>query len=209
MMHTMRLKCGGVTLLAIVLFSLPVSFAAAGNHGRVGGQIVAVGVAPFAENPSTVRDVSRSYRGTNDDELFSGLEGELWFGTVGFGGSYLGRFVDESAESGDAAQEWWYDWKSDLFVSYHLFRGGAFLDPFVRLGGGVAMRSDENDSVTNAGIYQYLGGGAQVSLGGLVIGCGLNYNILNQRLQPDSTSWEMYPTRRFEARVYGGVSFGR
>jgi hypothetical protein len=205
----MRLKCGGVTILAIVLFSLPVSFAAAERHGRVGGQIVAVGVAPFAENPSTVRDVSRSYRDTNDDELFSGLEGEVWFGTVGIGGSYLGRFVDESPEPAEDPQEWWYDWKSDLFVSYHLFRGGAFLDPFVRLGGGVAMRADQDDSVTNAGIYQYLGGGAQVSLGGLVIGCGLNYNILNQRLQPDSTSWEMYPTRRFEARVYGGVSFGR
>jgi hypothetical protein len=208
-MHTMRLNRGGVILLAGVLFSLsgPLLFAQTG--GRVGGQIVAVGVAPFAENPSTVRDVSRSYRDTSDDELFSGLEGEVWVGNVGFGGSYLGRFVDERPEPEDAEPAWWYDWKGDLFVSYHLFRGGAFLDPFVRLGGGVAMRADEENTVTNAGIYQYLGGGAQVSLGGLVIGCGLNYNILNQRLQPDSTSWEMYPTRRFEARVYGGVSFGR
>jgi hypothetical protein len=209
MMHMMRSWRGGVLLLTCILLTNPGSSLFAQSGGRVGGQIVAVGVAPFAENPSTVRDVSRSYRDTNDDELFSGLEGEVWFGKVGVGGSYLGRFVDDSRTPDPEPREWWYDWKSDLFVSYHLFRGGAFLDPFVRLGGGVAMRADEENTVTNAGIYQYLGGGAQVSLGGLVIGCGLNYNILNQRLQPDSTSWEMYPTRRFEARVYGGVSFGR
>jgi hypothetical protein len=191
------------------LLTIPGSFLAAHTAGRVGGQIVAVGAASFAENPSTVQDVSRSYRETNDDELFSGLEAEMWFGQVGIGGSYLGRFVDEGVAEETEAQAWWYDWKSDLFVGYHLFRGGAFLDPYVRLGGGVAMRSDEEDTVTNAGIYQYVGGGAQMSLGGLVIGCGLNYNILNQTLRPDNTSWEMYPTRRFEARIYGGVSFGR
>lgn len=200
---------GGVFLLAGVLLTVPGSWLVAHTGNRVGGQIVAIGAAPFAENPSTVRDVSRSYRDTNKDELFSGLEGEIWVGQIGIGGSYLGRFVDEGVEEDSEEQEWWYDWKSDLFVSYHIFRGGAFLDPFVRLGGGVTMRADEKDAVTNAGIYQYVGGGAHMSLGGLVIGCGLNYNILNQRFQPDGTSWEMYPTRRFEARIYGGVSFGR
>lgn len=207
-MHTFRSWRGGVILLTGALLTIPGSVLVAQAGGRIGGQIVAVGVAPFTEDPSTVKDVSRSYRETNEDELFSGLEAEIWVDQVGVGGSYLGRFVDESA-TGDDGQEWWYDWKSDLFVSYHLFRGGAFLDPFVRLGGGVAMRADADSSVTNAGIHQYLGGGAQVNLGGVVIGCGLNYNILNQRLQPDGTSWEMYPSRRFEARVYGGVAFGR
>ena len=192
----------------VVAMAALVMAAASPAWAHVGGQIVALGAAPFAENPRTVSDVSRSYQDTDDEELFTGLEAEIWFNQIGIGGRYLGRFLGVSPT--DTPDETYlYDWKSDLFLAYHLFRGGSFIDPYARLGTGVVMRTDEGSQIMNAGLYQYVGGGAQINLGGLVVGVGLNYNILNQRLQPEDTSWAVYPTQRFEARIYGGVSFGR
>ena len=194
-------------LIPATLFTLMVLLPAVVS-AQVGGQLVAVGAVPFAENPDTVSDVSDSFRERSDQELFNGLEGEIWFDKVGFGARYLGRFNDLSPTQ-DAGQEWWYDWKGDLFLSYHLFRGGAFIDPYVRFAAGVAMRQNGDNEIVNAGIHQYVGGGGQINLGGLVIGVGLNYNLLNQPIQPDDEDWQVYPTQRFEARLYGGVTFGR
>lgn len=196
-----------VIVLAVLAATLPASYSAA----QAGGQLLAVGAAALNEDPATPADLSRSYQRVDARELFTGLEAELWVNRVGIGGRYIGRMqpTDDSAATADLANGYLYDWKSDLFFAYHFFRGGAFIDPYARFGVGVAMRATDGTEVTQAGLYQYLGAGGQINLGGLVAGAGVNYTILNQQLQPEDTDWTVYPISRFEVRLYGGIAFGR
>lgn len=199
-----------------------------------GAQITGYAAAPFSDNPRTVEGAAREYRETRPSDLLGGVELEFFGRNLGFGARYSGRFVNVTiedptiAESVGGTDNWWYDWSSDAYVAYHLFGAGSFLDPYVRYGLGIAMRMDlERDAyldadsgdwvaydggdderyeqINSAGFYQYLGAGAQVNLGGLVVGAGINYNIVTQSAGPE---WAEFPMQRFEARLYGGVSFG-
>ncbi|MFW5644194.1 MAG: hypothetical protein ACOCYQ_09215 [Alkalispirochaeta sp.] len=215
---------------------------------QIGGQIVGFAAAPLAEDPDSIDDLPREYRKMNDEELFAGIEGELWFDRFGFGMRHAGTFhrlevevFDESVDSVRSSMKdaWWYDGQSDLFASFHLFRGGSGIDPYIRYGVGVSSRTylnehfgyddtreiwttaeapqddedgdeeaeDSYDRVVSAGLYQYFGAGVQVNLSGLVIGTGVNYNILHQQFETVDETWGSFPKARFEARVYGGVAF--
>jgi len=215
---------------------------------EVGGQIVGFAAAPLAEEPDSIDDLPREYRAMDDEELFAGIEGEIWFERFGFGMRHAGTFhhlevvvLDESRDpvQSSARDAWWYDGQSDLFASFHLFHGGSGIDPYIRYGVGVSSRTflnehfgydddrdiwttseapeddadgdedreDSYDRIVSAGMYQYLGAGVQLNLAGLVIGTGVNYNILNQQFGTIDETWGSFPKARFEARVYGGVAF--
>lgn len=220
------LVAGLLAIHAVVVFARPVGF-----------QITGMAVAPFAEDPDTLGDVADRYQDTDPDRMFSGIEMELWIGSLGFGGRYVARFdgfeVDDADVRAEAGTDidWWLDQRSDLFLSYHLFGGGAFIDPYIRYGIGFAAQIDLNDGVwyddeadewtvtrpedydssdpiRTASIYQYLGLGLQTNLRGLVVGCGVNYTVLNQSVYSDDMDWGRYPTERFEGRLYGGIAFG-
>lgn len=212
-----------------------------------GGQIVGFAAAALVENPSSVEDLPQEYQNTDDEDLFGGIEGEIWFDRFGFGLRHAGRFdllrvevldEDDDPVTTSTKEAWWYDAQTDLFAAFHLFGGGSFIDPYLRYGVGFAARyslnenfgfdrerevwttaeaprdsDDDNDSdhsydrVESAGMYQYIGGGIQCNLSGLVLGVGVNYNVLHQRYGSSDYEWEIYPASRFEARVYGGVAF--
>jgi hypothetical protein len=203
----------------------------------VGVQITGLAVAPFAEDPDSLGEVADQYQDSSADRMFSGIEVEIWIGSVGFGGRYVARFdqfevtdADVRAETGEDT-DWWLDQKSDIFLSYHIFGGGALIDPYVRYGVGFAAQIDldngvyydeeskewsssrpdsyvGSDEIRNAAIYQYLGAGLQTNLRGLVIGVGLDYTVLNQKVYADGYDWGLYPNERFEGRIYGGVAIG-
>lgn len=198
-------------------------------------QMTLYGAGEFSENPDTVKDMSAPFRERSQEQtdLYNGAALELTFGGVGIGARYGTRFTsfDVPAELGvDQDVDWWHDWKTDLYVSGHLFGGGAFIDPYVQFGVGTAGRAHleedvyfdedgtwnryeegESDSyqLTNLSMYQYIGTGAQVNVSGVLIGAGLNYHIFNQHLDAPEENWGTYPLQRFEVRIYGGVSFGR
>lgn len=221
----------------ILIVGLILTHAIAAWANPVGFQITGMAVAPFAEDPDSIGDVADRYRDTDADRMFSGIEMEMWIGSFGFGGRYVARF--DSFEISDATvraetgsdTDWWLDQKSDLFLSYHLFGGGSFIDPYLRYGIGFAAQIDLDDgayydddadtwvstrpddydghnSIRTASLYQYLGVGIQTNLRGLVLGCGLNYTVLNQSVHSDGSDWGLYPTERFEGRVYGGIALG-
>ncbi len=207
-------------------------------HAHIGGQIIGFAAATLAEDPTSVDDIPRQYRNTGNDDLYGGIEGEIWFDRLGIGMRHAGRFFDLPVAVLDERTEdvavrdrdaWWFDGRSDIFAAYHLFGGGSFLDPYIRYGAGIATRNlisrnfgyDEDrdiwttekslqndyDRLQSAGIYQYVGAGAQLNLAGLVLGSGVNYNVIFQRIDSGSYDTDMLPAHRFEARVYGGVAF--
>lgn len=196
-----------------------------------GIQIVGLGVAGFADTPESIDAVAREYRSTPTDQLFSGVEAEVWLSDrLGLGGRYVARLINFEIDPAVSAgtDNWWLDSFSDAFVSYHLFGTGSFLDPYVRYGLGIALRSDlasdayldandewtkygesetAYDQIVNASLYQYLGVGGQINLGGLVLGVGLNYTILNTPVSDEfGRGYTVYPLERFEARLYGGIA---
>ena len=215
-----------LTIVAVPAFSRPVGF-----------QITGLVVSPFADDPETLGDVVEQYRSTDSDRASSGVEMEIWIGSVGFGARHVARFdrfevtdAEVRAATGER-YDWWLDQKSDIFFSYHLFGGGAFLDPYVRYGIGFAAQIDLDDGVyfddatgewsasrpdsyrsdeqiRTAAIYQYLGVGLQTNVRGLVFGAGLNYTILNQNVYAGDNDWGLYPNERFEGRLYGGIALG-
>lgn len=223
---------------------------------ETGGQVVGFAGAALVENPSSVGDLPREYQDTDDNDMFGGFEGEIWFDRFGFGLRHAGRFEQREVEVVDeddlpattsTRDAWWYDGRTDLFAAFHFFDGGSLFDPYIRYGVGFASRtflnsgfgydrdrdiwttaeapddSDDDDDdddydddydddhsheqIVSAGMYQYLGAGLQCNLSGLVLGVGVNYNILHQRYDQGDYEWDAYPVTRFEARVYGGVAF--
>lgn len=233
MSQTSRLATITVTIVLIGIAVAPVA-------ADVGGQIVGFAAAPLGDETNSFDDIPRGHNATEDEDLFGGLEGEIWFDRFGFGLRYAGRFerLDIEVVDGDSMdrrEAWWYDGQSDLFAAFHFFGGGSFFDPYLRYGIGYAARyrlnerleydesteqwtrrDDENDDTTaepsydqieSGGMYQYIGAGAQINLSGLVLGVGVNYNVLHQQFGAGEYEWQSFPKARFETRVYGGVAF--
>jgi hypothetical protein len=238
----MKQQRGHRLMLAVVM----ILFGGLHVHAHVGGQIIGFTAAPLAEDPDSIDDIPRQYGHTGNDDHFGGIEGDLWFDKLGIGMRHAGRFFVTSVAVLDERTEetvvrdrdaWWYDGRSDIFATYHLFGGGSFIDPYLRYGAGVATRHlnarsfgydadravwtteeavpddddtdewDDYDRLESAGMYQYVGAGAQLNLAGLVLGAGVNYNVIFQRFDSGPYDVETLPAHRFEARIYGGVAF--
>ncbi len=214
-----------------------------GVAADVGGQIVGFAAAAVVENPHDVNDLGREYENASNEDRYGGIEGEIWFDHLGFGLRHGGRFTMETVEVLDESESpaissqrdaWWYEGYSDIFVSFHLFGGGSFIDPYIRYGGGVDVKSsittdfgydrdrevwttekaaeDDDDMeseerVDRVGVYQYLGAGAQLNLAGLVLGTGVDYNVIYQNVGGFAFDGDTFSPHRFTVRIYGGIAF--
>ncbi len=108
---------------------------------------------------------------------FYGLGWEVIIGKVGFGGDYSASFTKTQQ------QTWWVDWLTQpLFVSYHFFKSGYTLDPFVQAGLGCAGRvylQEWPESAVGSNlfisIFPYVAGGIGVDLDGFLASLKVSY----------------------------------
>lgn len=109
-----------------------------------------------------------------------GLYGEIILGKLGFGLAFNYQDVpDFSYDYIDYTEMWSYD--VNLYLSYHLFGGRAFIDPFLQAGFGMNaydFKNSEDKTSTNslgrddplfASAYWDFGGGLGLNLGGIGI----------------------------------------
>jgi hypothetical protein len=150
-----------------------------------------------------------------------GMGWELTLRRFGFGGTYMVNF------SQDDANQWALDWYGEaLYASYHLFGGGAFIDPFVQAGIGCAgrvsigpypyypypyypdtMDPDFMPEGLMISLFPFAGAGVALHLDGLTVGAKLKYMPFNS---PIPAAWiPGYPAGQFQAEVFAGVTFGR
>ena len=96
----------------------------------------------FAQKP-TLESVQTAF----DDQtnLFWGPSWEVITDRLGFGMHYLVKFDRLSTGQEQVLYDWSLDWMGDFFVSYHVFGGGAFIDPFIEIGFGNVGRVDIDD----------------------------------------------------------------
>jgi hypothetical protein len=83
----------------------------------------------------TVPTLDQALASPFGERAFKGFEWGVAIDRFGFGGTYAVDFSKDSLSS------WWLDWYGvPLFVGYHLFGTGGFVDPFVEAGIGCAGR---------------------------------------------------------------------
>ena len=153
----------------------------------------------------------------------TGWHWEVIFNHVGLGMHYDMRFYEPIVVQPEDS-EWFLDWKGDFFLSYHLFGGGALLDPFVEFGWGNAGSAmitsptyvdypDWEDEVahgnaTALSFYNYFAAGLAIDLNGLLLGAKLSY-IPSELAQPiPDSSVDFYGLEPFEVSFFGGVALG-
>jgi hypothetical protein len=108
---------------------------------------------------------------------FCGVGWEVIIGKVGFGGDYSASFTKTPMGS------WWLDWLAQpLFLSYHFFRSGYTLDPFVQAGLGCAGRVYLQDwpetQVSNnlfISIFPFIAAGLGLDLNGFLLSAKMSY----------------------------------
>jgi len=148
-----------------------------------------------------------------------GLGWELTLRHFGFGGTYMVNF------SRDDANQWALDWYGEaIYVSYHLFGGGAFIDPFVQAGVGCSGQvtigpyyyypyypdTEDADFMPQGlmiSLFPSVGAGVAMHLEGFTVGAKLKYMPFNS---PIPAAWiPGYPSGQFQAEVFAGVTLGR
>lgn len=146
-----------------------------------------------------------------------GMGWEVVLNSIGFGGHY-GVFFNKLSDN-EYFEEWNMDWKSDLFLSYHLFGEKTLLDPFGEIGVGNAGRvnikayiqeedyeyNNDDSNVSNMSLYSYFGLGLAVNLNHLIIGSKVNYKISS--IDVPATNFQSYPMEDFTFTFFTGVSF--
>ena len=148
-----------------------------------------------------------------------GLGWEVVLRKIGFGGTYLVRFFQ------DDQSDWLFDWWGEPFyISYHLFGGGAFIDPFVSAGvacaGGLNMDNPPTISYTRhpftevwdlsglaLSLFPMLTAGLAVDLDGFTVGARMNYIPFQSPIP--ATEIAAYPVGQFQIVAYVGVTLGR
>lgn len=177
-------------------------------------RIVGFSAIPFFAVPEA-DEVVDALTGSRSD-LFYGIGWEVIVGQIGIGGNYGVNFVR------DDSYDWTVEWYAEaLFVSFHLFGAGAFIDPFAQAGIGCAgsvfiddasiagpgytVPLDASDILT-IGIFPYASLGCAFNLRGLVLGAKLNYTPFVS--PPPVTNFDAYPLKRIQAVVFLGISLG-
>jgi hypothetical protein len=128
----------------------------------------------------------------------------------GFGGAYMVNF------SREGSSPWALDWYAEaLYMSYHVFGGGAFLDPFIQAGVGCAGRVMLRDhgycdygytGDLMLSLFPYVGGGLALNLEGFTIGTKVSYIPFDT---PVPATWiPGYPVDPFQVSVFAGVTLG-
>lgn len=184
----------------------------------------------FADKPS-LADVKRSFDSGAD--IFTGFHWEvITAGNVGFGMHYLATFDKIDTPDEYYPYDWWLDWNGDIFLSYHLFGGGAFFDPFIEVGYGSVGRlhltpttqdywvkeqdgsytydppdsSSEYQVLTNMSLFPYIGGGLALDLNGFLLGAKFSWRPFSHEVP--GTYFANYPLKSFQVAFTAGFALG-
>ncbi len=142
-----------------------------------------------------------------------GIGTELTFRHLGFGSTALVGFQKIAVDS------WKIDWDLRAYMSYHFFRPGSFLDPFIQAGGGAygdvqvqgngCLEESWTSDQVNVAFYPHLGAGLGLKFrGGLYVSGQFNW-------RPGIASVPCCETigtpeyREYEMVVSLGYAFGR
>ena len=136
---------------------------------------------------------------------FGGVGWEVIIGRVGFGGEYGASF------SRTSQGPWWVDWMTQpLFLSYHPFRSGYFLDPFIQAGVGCAGRVylDQwtGDATGNLylSIYPFVAAGLSLDLSGFLVSGKVSYAPF--MTSPPAPSISSYPLGNVQVTLAAGIA---
>ena len=192
------MKRGLIVAAVFFAFLLPTF---AGSQVRLTGNLT----LDFVERPS-VQQVVDSFN--NKDQIFFwGFGWEVVFDKIGLGGTYDVNFYE------DYESNWWLDWLSEpIYISYHLFGGGAFLDPFVEIGVGCAGRVFLDSALSPAmdplylSLFPMIGAGLALDLDGLLFGSKLTYAPTMASLPV--TGIDDYPLKQFQVTLFAGIALG-
>jgi len=189
------------TFLAIAVLVAVVLPSFADGQVRVTGNLA----LDFVERPS-VKDVVDSFK--NKDQTFLwGVGWDVIFNKVGLGGIYDVNFYE------DYEEKWWLDWFSEpIYISYHLFRARALIDPFFEVGLGCAGRvfldsplSADKDPLYLS-VFPVVGAGLALDLDGFLMGSRLTYVPTMASLPV--VDIEDYPLKQFQVTLFAGVALG-
>lgn len=160
------------------------------------------GAIPTGTSNFTFNDVATRLQ--NGEGVFYGVVGELAFRKLGFGFAVntMTMYSDYWAEADQIMD-------GAAFVSFHLIKARAFLDPFVELGGGLVATMNPNDMsgytpFYDASYYWYAAAGLGVNLGIVGVFAKFAYNFAVQ----EPVMWEdaygdSYAYSAFGYRLYG------
>jgi hypothetical protein len=205
----MKFRIGlSAAVLALTFVLAPAGFAA--TFSLTGDMAADFASLPTAEQ--AVQSISR-----NDQPLW-GMGWEVVFNKIGFGGTYLVNLTK------DAQNDWWMDWYGQaLFISYHIFGGAAFLDPFIQTGVGCAGRTYIESAtigwtryqsaisltpypIPDISIFPFLTAGLSLHLDAFTIGAKLTFVPFKSGIP--LTDIPEYQLQNFQVVVFTGMTFG-
>ena len=142
----------------------------------------------------------------------AGLFWEVIFDHLGLAGNYM-----VSYDSTDAAilPDFTANlgWQGDLLLTFHLFGGGAFLDPFAEMGVGCAGSVNlgavnYTELVIQAlGIYPTFNLGLAIDLSGFLVGAKVGYRLSSIDI-PVTGFQTLSAVAPFQVTLFGGVALG-
>ncbi|MBN1412161.1 MAG: hypothetical protein JW969_15055 [Spirochaetales bacterium] len=138
---------------------------------------------------------------------FWGIGWEVIFDHLGIGGNYMSCFDKNDS------YDWCVDWYGEVFyLSYHLFGGGAFVDPFAQVGLGSAGRVDlssyefEDLDRLNIALFPFVSVGCGLDFDGFLLSAKLNYA---PKIGPvPVTPIRVYPLNNFQVVISAGIALG-
>jgi hypothetical protein len=125
---------------------------------------------------------------------------------MGVGALYMVDFLR------DQAGVWYLDWSAQpVYISFHPFGGGSFLDPFLQAGlgssGRVRLRHEMMGMYSNPlyiSIYPFVAGGLALNLDGFLLSAKVSYQPVTAGVPV--TEIPAYPTGSIQVAVQLGVS---
>jgi hypothetical protein len=127
---------------------------------------------------------------------------ELVARKLGFGGVAMVKFFQDPQEG------WAIDWYGQaVLLSFHLFGGGAFLDPFAQAGAGCAGRALPSSSGLYTSIFPFIAAGLALDISGFTFGAKLS--AVPFQTQVPGTQIPLYTVGSFQVQLFAGITLGR
>jgi hypothetical protein len=188
-------------LIYCLMIMLFLSFACfAGSRVRITGAVC----SEVADVPGSTEKDAVIF---NPEQSYWGFGWEVICGHYGIGGSYCTNFER------DARRRWNVEWYSEvIYMGYHFFQKGRFLDLFVRVGlgnaGSIFLGDNDNDIRDRLllTIFPVLGAGIACEFDGFCAGFSINYTPLMSPVPV--TDFEVYPLKNVQAVIFCGVAIG-
>ncbi|HUI70521.1 MAG TPA: hypothetical protein VL354_08345 [Spirochaetia bacterium] len=137
---------------------------------------------------------------------FYGVGWEVIINKVGFGGDYAVDFTRTPLGT------WWLDWNArPIFLGYHFFKSGYFLDPFVQAGVGCAgrvflqkfPRTQVSDNLYIS-IYPFVAAGLGLDLSGFLMSAKVSYAPFMSA--PPASPITEYPLGNVQVTLSAGIA---